>query len=138
MRALLPVLLIPLMAQQPRPVKITVRVVDVQAEKGGRLRFGLHEAPARGFPGPSTTQNQDVAAVGVETQVVFDALPGTYAIALHHDENANGKMDGNAIGIPKEGYAVSRDVRPRFRAPRFDEAKVAVSHDTTITIRMRY
>jgi len=34
----------------------------------------------------------------------FDIPPGTYAIKLHIDENENGKLDTNFLGIPKEQY----------------------------------
>jgi len=33
--------------------------------------------------------------------------PGTYAIACYHDENDNGKLDTNFLGIPKEGTGAS-------------------------------
>ncbi|MDY7031741.1 MAG: DUF2141 domain-containing protein [Thermodesulfobacteriota bacterium] len=55
--------------------------------------------------------------------VVFDSLDyGKYALSVLHDENKNGKMDTNFIGIPKEGYGVSNNINPKMRAPRFDEA----------------
>jgi uncharacterized protein (DUF2141 family) len=47
-------------------------------------------------------------------------------------------MDTNAVGIPREGYGVSNDPRPRFRAPRFSEAQVRITRDTTLTLRMAY
>ena len=40
-----------------------------------------------------------------------DIPPGTYAIAVFHDENANGKLDKNFLGIPCEGYGASNNVR---------------------------
>ena len=39
----------------------------------------------------------------------FDILPGTYAIKLHIDENENGKLDTNFLGIPKEQYGTSNN-----------------------------
>jgi len=29
--------------------------------------------------------------------------PGTYAVAVFHDENSNGRLDANFLGIPREG-----------------------------------
>jgi uncharacterized protein (DUF2141 family) len=55
--------------------------------------------------------------------VTFDSISyGTYAVSVLHDENKNGKMDTNFLGIPKEGYGVSNNVNPGMRAPRFEEA----------------
>ena len=39
----------------------------------------------------------------------FEIPPGTYAIKLHIDENENGKLDTNFIGIPKEQYGISNN-----------------------------
>lgn len=49
--------------------------------------------------------------------------PGTYAIAVVHDENKNGKMDTNFLGIPKEGYAFTKDARGFIGPPKFKDAK---------------
>ncbi len=40
----------------------------------------------------------------------FDIPPGTYAIKLHVDENENGELDTNFIGIPKEQYGTSNNL----------------------------
>ena len=39
----------------------------------------------------------------------FEIPPGTCAIKLHIDENENGKLDANFIGIPKEQYGISNN-----------------------------
>ena len=46
---------------------------------------------------------------------------GNYAIALFHDENGNGEMDRNFIGIPSEPYAFSKKAKTKWRLPRFKE-----------------
>jgi uncharacterized protein (DUF2141 family) len=55
--------------------------------------------------------------------VIFDSLTcGEYAVSVLHDENKNGKIDNNFLGIPEEGYGVSNNVNPIMRPPRFAEA----------------
>ena len=49
--------------------------------------------------------------------------PGRYAIAVFHDENSNRNLDKFA-GIPKEGFAFSRNPSIKFRAPRFEEVAI--------------
>lgn len=39
----------------------------------------------------------------------FDDSPGTYAVKLHIDENENGELDTNFLGIPKEQYGISNN-----------------------------
>lgn len=52
--------------------------------------------------------------------------PGSYAIAIIHDQNGNGKLDTFA-GIPREGVGFSRNPAIRFGAPSFRSAQFAVS-----------
>jgi len=56
--------------------------------------------------------------VDQKVQVVFTNLSfGWYGVSLFHDENANGKMDKNAMGIPKEAYGFSNNARGFFGPP---------------------
>ncbi len=48
---------------------------------------------------------------------------GTYAIALFHDENYNGEMDFNVLGIPSEPFGFSGKPKSRWRMPTFHELK---------------
>jgi uncharacterized protein (DUF2141 family) len=53
----------------------------------------------------------------------FKELPaGRYAIAVMHDENSNGKVDTNFMGIPKEGVGASNDAKGMMGPPKFDDA----------------
>lgn len=64
--------------------------------------------------------------------------PGTYAIALLHDENSNGRVD-RVLMVPREGYGFSRDAPVRMGPPSFDQAAFAVGTSAVRqTIRMRY
>lgn len=55
--------------------------------------------------------------------VFTDVKPGVYGISAYHDENKNGKLDTNFVGMPVEDYCASRDARETFSAPSFDKAK---------------
>jgi len=48
---------------------------------------------------------------------------GVYAVSVLHDENRNGKMDTNWVGMPKEGYGASNDAKSSFGPPKFKDAK---------------
>jgi uncharacterized protein (DUF2141 family) len=67
----------------------------------------------------------------------FDLPKGTYAIQVMHDENDNGKIDANFMGIPTEGYGFSNNPHVMRRA-YFSEASFEVKDTpTAIVIRMR-
>lgn len=65
-----------------------------------------------------------------------DLVAGDYAIKLFHDENSNGKLDTNIVGLPQEGYGFSNN-GGRFGPASYEEAKFTVSEDTHISIELR-
>jgi uncharacterized protein (DUF2141 family) len=70
----------------------------------------------------------------------FEGVPsGTYALVVLHDENMNGKVDTNWLGIPKEGYGFSNGAKASSRAPSFSAASFAYDgKDLDLTIALRY
>jgi uncharacterized protein (DUF2141 family) len=61
----------------------------------------------------------------VERQAVCDftaVAPGTYAVSVVHDENSNGKLDTNFIGMPREGVGASNDAKGHMGPPKFAAA----------------
>ena len=71
--------------------------------------------------------------------LLFDDLPsGTYALALIHDENGNGKLD-TMMGIPKEGFGFSKNPAIRFGPPSFKSAGVViVGGRADESVKMKY
>ncbi len=54
---------------------------------------------------------------GPEVTVVFENLaPGEYGISVVHDENENGDLDKNFVGIPKEGFAFGNNAMGYIRS----------------------
>lgn len=59
---------------------------------------------------------------------VFSGLnPGQYAVAVYHDENDNGELDANLLGIPSEGYGFSQEAKGSMGPPAFEAAAVELS-----------
>jgi uncharacterized protein (DUF2141 family) len=46
----------------------------------------------------------------------------TYALSAFHDENSNGRLDRNVMGIPREGVGASNNAKGHFGPPKFDAA----------------
>jgi uncharacterized protein (DUF2141 family) len=64
--------------------------------------------------------------------------PGTYAFAVYHDANSNGKWD-HALLHAIEGFGFSNNPRTLFSAPTYDEVKFrAGPGETTLHVRLRY
>jgi uncharacterized protein (DUF2141 family) len=105
---------------------LTVHVAGLRNARG-KLHVTLYR-DATGFPEtPSKALRHaevEIDAKALTAQAVFTGLvPGVYAAAVLHDENVNGKLDKNFIGIPREGHGASNNPRPARRAPTFDESK---------------
>ena len=58
----------------------------------------------------------------------FEGLEnGMYAVSIFHDENNNGKLDSNLMGIPSEPYAFSNNAKGLFGPPSFEDCKFEIS-----------
>lgn len=121
-------------------VRLTVRVTGVRP--GGTVRLALFRAEA-GFPGDHTRAFRRLshAVAGDTMELVLQGLPhGSYAVAVHHDANANGKMETDLLGRPREGWGVSNNLPLRtFGPPRYRDARIILNPGMTTTeIRLRY
>lgn len=78
------------------------------------------------------------APAGSAKLIINQVPPGRYAIAVFHDQNSNRKLDTFA-GIPKEGFAFSRNPSIKMRAPRFEEVAIDLPAGMTqIRLKMNY
>lgn len=76
-------------------------------------------------------ESDDSAFIGVKvkiengkTEYTFEELPfGEYAIKLFHDENMDGELDSNFLGIPTEDYGFSNNATGTFGPADYDDAK---------------
>ena len=128
-------------APAPEASSITVTVTDLRNAKGV-VRACMTTAE-KSFPRCRGVKGAHAAMVdakqGTITLVFEGVKPGKYAIALLHDENANGKAD-RALGMmPKEGFGFSRDAPVRMGPPKFSDAVFEMGAEPReITIKMRY
>jgi uncharacterized protein (DUF2141 family) len=65
--------------------------------------------------------------------------PGTYGLTLIDDENENGKIDKNLIGMPKEGFGFSNFFMEKMKKPVFDDFKVELKFpNNKVGIKVKY
>jgi uncharacterized protein (DUF2141 family) len=120
---------------------LTVTVSDLRNTKGDLL-LSVVDSEA-GW-------NQQAQPVAAEKVVVADkvtkdnslqfkfTLPaGKYAIQVLHDENQNGKLDFNSMGIPAEGHGTSNNPVV-MRRPNFSETVFELKESPTeIVVRLQ-
>ena len=74
--------------------------------------------------------------INFSSEISFDSIfPGKYAIQFFHDENKNQKMDFNLIGIPKEKFGSSNDVKPILGPPKFEKMLFEIYEDKKIVMK---
>ena len=119
---------------------ITIKITGLRSANGNLL-VALFNAK-KGFPGKyeNAVKQTSITAAGSEHVAVFSDVPfGTYAVAVRHDENANGKLDTNFLGMPKEGVGTSNNPKSKFGPPSFDDAAFTLDHRAMeLNVNLRY
>jgi len=104
--------------------KIMIAIFD------NELDFKAKQNPV--FADTIDTENLSVNAI-------FNGIPkGIYAIAIYHDENADGHLNTARFGIPSEGVGFSGNLKSIRKPPKFSECSFIISSDTSILINMHY
>ncbi len=120
---------------------LTVEVRGLRSNDGA-VHFGLYDKPG-------ACPDDDGRIAGTQTEIkagikgwravaVFKGLkPGRYALAVYHDENANGEFDQFIFGLPLEDYGFSNGATVFFGPPSYEAAAVTVpAEGLRITIRV--
>ncbi|MDH4100443.1 MAG: DUF2141 domain-containing protein [Nitrospirota bacterium] len=96
----------------------------------------------KGFPLRPEDAYQVVLAdiSGQRSRAEFKKMPrGAYAVGVLHDENSNGRMDTNTLGMPMEGVGTSNNPKSFFGPPGFEDARLTVDGaDMTVRVIIRY
>lgn len=120
---------------QPGSYCLTVRVNNIKPVKG-ELFIALHQRPEYFNIPDSALMKRKVTIDADSETVVFKNVPaGKYALAVYQDENLNGAMDVNEIGIPKESYAFSGKQKGPGK-PKFEEAAFELTGNDTLILKM--
>lgn len=120
---------------------IHVKVLNIR-NSTGTVACALFESPA-GFPAEYLRYATNIMVIKVrhtQARCDFQSIPpGTYALAVVHDENMNGKLDTNWLGIPTEGYGFSKDATALLGAPSFSAASFPYNGKSLdLTISLNY
>ena len=98
---------------------------------------------ADGFPNEYLRSATNVMVIKIrkaQARCDFEDIPpGTYAMAVVHDENMNGKLDTNWLGLPTEGYGFSNNAKAVFSAPSFSDASFTYDgQNVDLTMSLHY
>jgi uncharacterized protein (DUF2141 family) len=125
-------------APPPDAVSLTVALSGLRSHAGlVRICVSHQEQPFPACRGSDDGLLTVVPASQAEA-VIPNLQPGRYAVAVIHDENGNGKLDTNVLGMPVEGFGFSNNPRIGFGPPRFAAAALTLAAPEDTGIRIRY
>jgi len=115
---------------------IEVKINGIE-NNDGVVMIGLYNSDSdfpdfdKGFTGAAPAADKN----GV-THTFKDILPGTYALAVWHDEDEDKELDKNFLGIPKENYGFSNNASGTFGPPDFKDAAFEVKNGETTKLEI--
>ncbi|WP_376692447.1 DUF2141 domain-containing protein [Wenzhouxiangella sp. EGI_FJ10409] len=120
---------------------IHVKILDIRNSTGS-VACALFDAP-EGFPKEflrHASRIQMTKIIQAEGRCDFQNIePGTYALAVVHDENMDGKIGTNWLGVPTEGYGFSAGAEVSMSAPSFEDASFTYDgKQLELKIRLTY
>jgi len=118
--------------------EITITVKGIRNDKGNIAALAF--VNGKGFPDRvelAKTQNVVPARQGAVTLVLKNVPAGLVALTILHDEDGDGKLKRNIFGIPVEGVGMTGKPLGN-RAPRFEDAIVAIQADEKREITLKY
>ena len=123
-----------LVCAQAPAADLTIEVRGIRSADG-RVYVAVHGPEAKAtFPSGSGVVKglNEPARTGTLRFVARDLSPGQYAVSVYHDENGNGELDTNLIGIPSEGYGFGNDASATFGPPSFKAAAVTLGETSAV------
>ena len=118
----------------------TVQITGLKSNSGKCIVYIYKDK--KGFP------TEPKYAVATTTALIKDSKAltvfkgissGEYAISVVHDENDNGKLDTNFLGIPKEGIGTSNNAKGTLGPPSYEDSRFAIGNKTnSISITIKY
>jgi len=106
------------------PNTLNIEVVNLKNNEGF-LILGLFDENKK-----EVLSVKNIIIVDRKTNIKIDSLKsGKYVVRFWHDSNKNGKLDTNFIGIPKEEFGNSNNIKPNFGPPKFEDMIFKIDND---------
>jgi uncharacterized protein (DUF2141 family) len=123
--------------QQPKQGTLTL-IIEALKNDEGSVRVALSNSEENYYDYPNPTIGMSAPIHGRIARLEFRNLPfGVYAIKAFHDENGDGELDTNFLGIPVEDYGFSNNASGLLGPPSWEHASFRFASDT-LTVRISF
>ncbi|WOJ92750.1 DUF2141 domain-containing protein [Congregibacter variabilis] len=124
-----------LLATHSSAEQLIVDVVGIE-RLGGTMMVAIFDSAEAWEDSSKAISVGKDSVSGPTVRLIFPNLPaGRYAVKLYHDEDNDGQLDSNMLGIPSEGYGFSNNPQV-LGEPEFEEAMFIIEGDTNIQITL--
>lgn len=125
----------------PLSGQLKVHVAGLESDEGSVLIFVFSEAKAypKKLDRAIARYSTDISKGEAEFEIT-DLPDGEYALAIMHDENGNGELDMNFIGMPAEGLCASNNAKSFMGPPAYKDAKFTHTNGSlqVMRVKMKY
>lgn len=116
--------------------ELTIKISNIDKIKG-EIKVGVFDTDTNFLKEGHAIKNYSIKVKNNTATLTITDLPkGEYAITMYHDQNSDNECNRNFIGIPKEPYAFSNNVKPKMSAPKYKDCKFTFSDDKTLNIKL--
>ncbi len=116
-------------AHADEALSIELEVVVHGTADGGIVNWALYADEEQHESGKQMRGGRQQAAGDSTTVSLGPVEPGRYSVAVFLDEDGDGKLDTNFLGIPKELFGFSNDAMGAMGRPSFEKASFEVGAD---------
>lgn len=116
---------------------LTVEIGNIEHVKG-TIRMGIYDNADKFPKEGGAMRNEQFTVTASNLKCVVRNLPyGEYAIALYHDVNNDNVCNMNFVGMPKEAYGFSNNIKPVLSAPSFSSTRFTFNKPSLIRISLQ-
>lgn len=123
----------------PEPVETTdlkIIITNIQTLKGN-IEIGIFNNPKTFLQKGKEYKTYSKKVTNDTLIFILNGVPkDKYAISVYHDKNSDNECNLNFFGIPVEPYGFSKNYKPKIRKPRFEDCKIDVQKEMSITIQL--
>lgn len=132
---MLPISILCLAADHQGVCDLTLLITGMKSTSG-YLNIAIADSEAGFIEKDKAYMQIKTRLSGPEVSMVIKGLPcREYAVSVFHDENGNNTLDRNMMGVPKESYGFSNNMRGKSGPPTYSMSRFSLQPETQ-TVRI--
>ena len=121
---------------QSQSFDLNIKIKNIKQTKGTLELVVYNNANTFLEKGEAVKRYSILATSTIKSFTIKNLPKGSYAIAVYHDVNSDKRCNTNLVGIPVEPYGFSRNYKPVFSKPSFDDCMINIEKSMSIDIAL--